>query len=324
MRVSSVDGNLSAPSVLPAPAKRQAAVTEHQGASLARPRTRPHAWTRLARDRKAQVGSILLFLIVVSAVGAPLLTPYSPDEQNVRAKLVPPAWRERGSWRHPLGTDQLGRDMLTRVLYGGRISLLVSFAATAVAAVVGIALGVASGYFGRVTDTIIMRLVDIQMAFPSILLALAVMVMLGPGIRNLLLVLGITSWVFFSRIIRADVLTLRHREFVEAGRAIGATDWRLIQRYILPNLVGTMTVVATLTIARTVIAESSLSFLGLGIQPPTPTWGGMLAEGRRYLTAAWWIATFPGIMLMATVISINLLGDALRDILDPRLNADGN
>jgi peptide/nickel transport system permease protein len=168
-----------------------------------------------------------------------------------------------------------------------------------------------------------MRLVDVQMAFPSILLALAVMVMLGPSFRNLIIVLAISSWVFFSRVIRADVLAIRHREFVVAGEAIGATNQRLIARYIFPNLIGVITVVSTLTIARVVISEASLSFLGLGIQPPTSSWGLMLSEGRRYLSVAWWITTFPGLALMATVIGVNLLGDALRDILDPQLSHEG-
>ena len=283
-------------------------------------RARPSVLSRLLRNRKAQIGGTILMLMVLTSLGAPLLTGYAPDHQNVRNKLIPPVWQSSGSTSHVLGTDQLGRDVLSRILYGGRISLLIALLATSAASVLGIGLGILSGYFGRFVDTIVMRLVDIQMAFPAILLALAVMVMLGTGFRNLILVLGITSWVFFSRVVRADVLSLRNREFVEAGKAIGATHWRLIWRYVAPNLVGTITVLATLTVARTVISEASLSFLGLGIQPPTPSWGGMLADGRGYLSVAWWIATFPGIALMATVIGVNLLGDALRDVLDPRLN----
>jgi peptide/nickel transport system permease protein len=262
---------------------------------------------------------MLLLIIIFSAAAAPLISPHDPTTQNVREKLAPPAWQAEGSWSHPLGTDQLGRDMLSRILYGGRVSLLVALFATAAASILGIALGVLAGYFGRYTDAVIMRLVDIQMAFPSILLALAVMVMLGPSFRNLIIVLAISSWVFFSRVIRADVLTLRNRDFVTSARAIGATHPRVIGRYVFPNLVGVITVVATLTIARVVISEASLSFLGLGIQPPTSSWGLMLAEGRRYLSVAWWITTFPGLALMATVIGVNLLGDALRDVLDPQL-----
>jgi peptide/nickel transport system permease protein len=286
-------------------------------------RKRPSTWLRLLRNGKARLGAGLLIVIVLSALAAPVLAPYDPAEQNVRDKLAPPAWQAGGSWDHPLGTDQLGRDMLSRILYGGRVSLLVALFATIAASILGIVLGVLAGYFGRYVDAVIMRLVDVQMAFPSILLALAVMVMLGPSFRNLIIVLAVSSWVFFSRVIRADVLTIRHREFVTAGQAIGATNGRLITRYIFPNLIGVITVVATLTIARVVISEASLSFLGLGIQPPTSSWGLMLSEGRRYLSVAWWITTFPGIALMATVIGVNLLGDALRDILDPQLSHEG-
>lgn len=282
-------------------------------------RKRPGVWSRLLRNGKARLGAGLLILIVLSAVAAPLISPHDPAKQNVREKLAPPAWQSGGSWEHPLGTDQLGRDMLARILHGGRVSLLVALFATLAASVLGIVLGVAAGYFGGYTDAIIMRLVDVQMAFPSILLALAVMVMLGPSFNNLIIVLAVSSWVFFSRVIRADVLVIRSREYVAAGEAIGATNLRLITRYVFPNLIGVITVVATLTIARVVISEASLSFLGLGIQPPTSSWGLMLSEGRQYLSVAWWITTFPGIALMLTVIGVNLLGDALRDIFDPQL-----
>lgn len=282
---------------------------------------RPSAWMQLLRNRKARLGGLLIVVMIVISLAAPLITPESPVDQNVLAKFAKPAVTFGGSWAHPLGTDSLGRDILSRILYGGRNSLLIGLIATVLASLVGVALGLISGYFGGVNDTVIMRLVDVQMAFPAILLALAVMVMLGPNLRNLILVLALTSWVFFSRVIRADVLTIKYRDFVEAGRSIGASNSRLILRYIMPNLVGTITVVATLTVARTIIAEASLSFLGLGIQPPTPSWGTMLAEGRRYIMLAWWIATFPGIALMATVIGVNLLGDALRDVLDPRIGS---
>lgn len=274
---------------------------------------------RLMRNGKARIGTVLLVAIVASTVAAPMIAPHDPTTQDLMNKLAPPAWEAEGSWSHPLGTDQLGRDLLSRILYGGRVSLMIALLATAASAVIGIALGVAAGFFGRHLDAAIMRLVDVQMAFPSILLALAVMVMLGPSFVNLVLVLVISSWVFFSRVIRADVLILRDREFVTAATAIGAAPARVIRRYIFPNLVGVITVIATLTIARVVISEASLSFLGLGIQPPTSSWGLMLSEGRRYLSVAWWITTFPGVALVATVIGVNLLGDALRDVFDPQL-----
>lgn len=284
-------------------------------------RTRPSTLARLLRNGKARLGGGLLVVIVLAAVAAPVVTVYSPTDQNIRQKLLPPVGFDGGGWEHPLGTDQLGRDLLTRVLFGARLSLVIGTVATILAAVTGIVLGILSGYFGGRLDAAIMRIVDIQLAFPAILLALAVMVMLGPGILNLVLVLGVTSWILFSRIIRADVLTTKHRDFMEAGRSIGATDGHLILKYVCPNLVGTISVLATLTLARTIISESSLSFLGLGVEPPTPSWGGMLAEGRSYLSVAWWVTTFPGVALMLTVVGVSLLGDALRDVLDPRLDA---
>lgn len=295
--------------------------TSNQMASGEKPRTRPNVLARLGRNGKARIGGGLLVLIILTAVAAPVLTQFSPTDQNILQKSQPPIGMEGGNWTHPLGTDHLGRDMLSRILFGARISLMIGAAATILAAGLGILLGILSGYFRGGIDSAIMRLVDVQMAFPSILLALAVMVMLGPGITNLVLVLGITSWILFSRIIRADVLSTKERDFMLAGRAVGASDSHLIQRYIFPNLVGTITILITLTLARTIISESSLSFLGLGIEPPTPSWGGMLAEGRSYLSTAWWITTFPGISLMITVVGVNLLGDALRDVLDPRLDA---
>lgn len=282
-------------------------------------RSRPGPWLRLLRNRKAQVGGWMVILVVLAAILAPILTPYEPNKQDLRNKLAPPAWQSGGHWDHPLGTDHLGRDMLARILYGSRTSLSVGFLATLATAMIGILLGLVSGYFGGVADTIISRLVDIQMAFPSILLALAVTVMLGSSFRNLVIVLAVTSWVMFARIVRADVFSFKHREFIEAARSIGAGHVRIMRLHVAPNLVGTVMVVLALTVARVVIAEASLSFLGVGIQPPTASWGGMLSEGRDYLSVAWWISTMPGIALMITVIGISLLGDALRDILDPRL-----
>lgn len=274
---------------------------------------------RLLRNRKARLGGALLTLIFFSAIAAPLIAPYPPTEQNLRQKLMPPAWHSGGSWNHPLGTDHLGRDVLSRIVYGARSSLFIGVVATLMATVIGVSLGIAAGYFGGYIDAVTMRIADVQLAFPAILLALAVMVVLGPGIRNLILILGITGWVFFSRIIRGDVLAIKHREFVEAGRAVGATEPYLIRRYVVPNIVSVSIIIATLTLARVIISESSLSFLGLGIEPPTPSWGSMLAEGRDYLATGWWITTFAGFALMATVIGVNMIGDAVRDVLDPRL-----
>lgn len=293
--------------------------TKLAGTTAPAVRPRPGALARLLRNRKAQFGGGMVVLMVLAALAAPLLTPHEPNQQDLRNKLAPPAWQSGGSWDHPLGTDHLGRDMLARILYGSRTSLSVGFLATLATAIIGVLLGIVSGYFGGIVDTVISRLVDIQMAFPSILLALAVTVMLGASFRNLVIVLAVTSWVMFSRIVRADVFSLRHREFIEAARAIGAGHMRIMRLHVAPNLVGTVMVVLALTIARVVIAEASLSFLGVGIQPPNASWGGMLSEGRDYLSVAWWISTMPGIALMIAVIGVSLLGDAMRDVLDPRL-----
>lgn len=297
-------------------------VNGHQASanSEGQTRSRSSAWTRLRRDVKGQIGGALLLVVVLSAVAAPLLVTHDPEHQDVMNKLMPPVW-QGGELEHPLGTDSLGRDILARTLYGGRMSLMIGVLVTVAAGVLGSVLGILAGYFGRHADAVIMRITDIQMAFPGILLALSVMVMLGPGLVNLVLVLTITGWVEFSRILRADVLSIKHREFMEAGRATGSTHLRLMSRYVLPNLVGSITVIATLAIARTIITESSLSFLGLGVQPPTPSWGGMISEGRGYLATAWWISTIPGIALLTTVVAVNLVGDALRDALDPRVSS---
>lgn len=286
-------------------------------------RTRRSTQSRLLHDNKVRVGGLILALLCLASIAAPWVAPADPIDQQLTSKLHPPAWEARGSWSHPLGTDEYGRDVLSRVIYGGRISLVIGFFATVGAAIFGVLVGLISGYYSGRIDSVIMRIVDIQMAFPTVILAMAVIAALGSTMSRLILVLAISNWVLFARIVRADVLSIKHREFVEAGRAVGATEWRLLSRYVAPNVVGSVTVVATLTIATTIVVAASLSFLGLGVPPPTASWGGMLADGRDFLGLAWWIATFPGIALMITVIAINLLGDALRDVLDPRLAAAG-
>ncbi|MCC7368214.1 MAG: ABC transporter permease [Chloroflexi bacterium] len=282
-------------------------------------RARPSALARLRRDKKGRAGIVLLACLLALVFLGPALLGLDPLYQDLRGRLAPPLGFERAVAAHPLGTDQLGRDMLARLLVGGQISLAVGLSSSVLAAIVGVGAGMLAGYTGRFWDGVITSVADVQLTFPNILLALSVMVVLGPGIGNLILVLVLSSWVFQARIIRADVLSLRHRDFVDAGRAIGATDGYLLVRYILPNISGAVLVLFTLTLVRVILAEASLSFLGLGIMPPAPSWGGMLAEGRQYLSSAWWAGTFPGLLLMATIVAINLIGDALRDILDPRL-----
>jgi peptide/nickel transport system permease protein len=266
------------------------------------------------------VGSWLILLwLVVTALLSPYVAPHNPIRERLIDRLLPPAWAEDGEWRYLLGTDHLGRDLVSRIIYGSRVSLVVGFAAVAIGGALGIALGVAAGFLGGQTDEVIMAVADMQLAFPTILFAIAIIAVLGPSFINLVIVIGISGWVTYARIARGQVLSVREKEFVEAIRAQGGSQWRIVWRHILPNILSPLIVVATLDLARTIILESTLSFLGLGIQPPTPSWGGMLSDGREYLLSAWWIATFPGVALMLTALSFNRLGDWVRDLTDPRL-----
>ena len=275
---------------------------------------------RVARHWTAVFGLLLLSLVILSALFSSLLAPFDPLEQALEKRLQPPAWAG-GTSLHILGTDQLGRDILSRIIYGARVSLMVGIVSVGMAGVTGTLLGIISGVYGGLVDRIIMRLADIQLALPFILFALAVMAVLGPGLRNVVLVLGITGWVIYGRVIRSETLALREKEFVEASRALGHGKLTIMVRHIVPNILPTAIVLGTLQIANMIIAESSLSFLGLGVEPDIPTWGSMLADGRGYISSAWWVATFPGLAIMMTVLGINLLGDYLRDTLDPRLKS---
>jgi peptide/nickel transport system permease protein len=268
---------------------------------------------------RAVFGLSALLIIGGSAVFAPQLAPWDPAKQMLLKRLRPPMWQERGLSEHPLGTDHLGRDILSRILHGGRISLGVGLIAVTLAALIGVSFGLVAGFFGGRIDALIMRIVDVFLAIPYILLAMGVVFALGPSLLNVILVMGATRWVQFARIVRADVLSLREREFVAGARARGNRSLRLLLRHVLPNALTPIIVVATLELAFMIIYESALSFLGLGVQPPTPTWGWMLADGRNYVATAWWLSTFPGLAIMLTVLAVNLLGDWLRDTLDPRL-----
>ena len=275
---------------------------------------------RLATRRTALFGLAVVVIVLVTAVAAPWLSPFDPIEQDLGdLRLKAPGFRDATGRVHPLGTDHLGRDLLARVIYGARPALMVGFAAVVISGFIGMAAGLVSGYFGGRVDDALMRLADIQLAFPFILLAIAVIGVLGPSLTTIIAVIGVSSWVVYARIVRSAVLSLREREFVQAALALGSGDVRVLVRHILPNALTPWLVVATLDMARVIVIESALSFLGLGVQPPTPTWGGMLADGRVYISTAWWLATFPGLAILVTVLGINLFGDGLRDTLDPRL-----
>ncbi len=274
---------------------------------------------RLWRLKWALAAAVLMLGIVASAVGAPVIAPHDPLAVNIRHRLAPPAWMEGGSMAHLLGTDQIGRDLLSRVIYGGRVSLVVGVTAVLISASLGVLLGLSGGYFSGRTDWTIMTLVNIMLTFPFVLLALAVIAVLGPSLINMIIVLGVADWPLYTRVIRAETLSLREREFVTAGRALGMGHLRIMFRQIFPNLISVIVVIATLQVARVIILESFLSFLGLGIQPPTPAWGNMLGEGRVYLLNSWWIAAFPGLAIFVTTLAINLMGNGLRDWLDPHM-----
>ncbi len=275
---------------------------------------------RLARRRTALFGLVVVLAVLVTAIAAPVVSPFDPIAQDIgEQRLKPPGWHDDVGRLHVLGTDHLGRDLLSRIIYGTRPALMVGAAAVMISGIIGMAAGLVSGYFGGRVDDVLMRLGDIQLAFPFILLAIAVIGVLGPSLTTIIAVIGVSSWVIYARVVRSAALTLREREFVHAAQALGSGDLRVLVRHILPNAFTPWLVVATLDMARVIVIESALSFLGLGVQPPAPTWGGMLADGRVYISTAWWLATFPGLAILVTVLGINLFGDGLRDTLDPRL-----
>jgi peptide/nickel transport system permease protein len=274
---------------------------------------------RLARHWIVGLGLAVIVAAASLAMLAPALAPADPIRNNLLDRLTPPMWLDGGSSHHPLGTDALGRDVASRLFYGARVSLVVGFSAVVIAGALGVVLGLVAGYYGGRPDDLLMRLGDVQLAFPALVLAIAVLSVLGASLLNVVLVLGVTGWVTYARIVRGETLSLKHRDFVEAARALGARDGEILRRHILPNVLPPISVVATFSVARTIIAEASLSFLGLGIPPPAPSWGAMLDEGRNYLTTGWWLALFPGLAILAVVLGINLVGDWLRDALDPRV-----
>ena len=281
--------------------------------------TAPRALRSLVRKPVPAAAATFLLIVIVCAIFAPFVAPHDPAQQNLAMRLRPPAWMERGVPEHILGTDGLGRDMLSRIIYGARVSMYVGFAVITLQALVGGALGLLTGYFGGRLETIVMRLADLQLAMPTLVLAIALLAVLGGGITNVILVLTISGWVVYARVIRSQTLSVREKEYVEAARAVGKPQLGIIFQHILPNVGSSLVVLATLELAAAILAEATLSFLGLGVKPPTPTWGGMVADGRNWMGTAWWISTFPGLAIFVVVLAINVVGDFLRDLLDPTL-----
>jgi peptide/nickel transport system permease protein len=279
---------------------------------LKAPAKRRNLLRRLSRSKVALAGFIVLLLLGLTALSAPIVSPAEPNQVAPREALLSP------SLDNLFGTDQYGRDVFSRVIYGTRISLLVGFISVSIAVVAGTLMGLVSGYYGGWVDTIVMRFVDVMLAFPGILLALALVSILGPSLTNLMIAVGISSVPAYARLVRGSVLSAKENVYVEAARVVGCTDATIMRRHVFPNVVAPVIVVATLGVAAAILWAAALSFLGLGSQPPTPEWGRMLSEGRNYLREQWWIATFPGLSIMVTVLAMNLLGDGLRDTLDPR------
>ncbi len=282
------------------------------------------AWSSMVASRWALMGLIILVIAIVLAIFGPWLAPFDPNRQNIMLRLVEPGGDGPRGTTFWLGSDALGRDVLSRLLYGARVSLLVGFAAILVGGTIGIVAGLLSGYFGGWVDDIIMRLGDIQLAFPFILLAIMFLVVLGPGLMNIILVLGIGQWITYARIVRAETLSLREKEYVEAARAMGDSTFSIMFRTILPNIMAPLTVIASFNVASVILSEAALSFLGLGVPPNVPTWGSMLSESREHLLSnRWWLAIFPGLAIVFVVLAFNIIGDWLRDYLDPRLRDHG-
>jgi len=271
------------------------------------------------RYLKIFLGGCILLALVVCGLAAPLLAPFNPQEQRLESRLQPPPWMggtSRSSW---LGTDNLGRDILSRIIYGSRISLLVGATTVILAGLIGCFLGAIAGYFGRGTDEVVSKITEIFLAFPFLLLAIALMAFLGQGVVNIILALMMSRWVQYCRVVRGEVLSLKERDFVTAAKALGGKDFYVLLKHVVPNTFASVTVIATFAMAIVIIAEASLSFLGLGVPASIPTWGSMLSEGRSYMNRAPWLTIFPGLAIFITVFGINLLGDGLRDISDPKL-----
>ncbi|MBV8600785.1 MAG: ABC transporter permease [Candidatus Eremiobacteraeota bacterium] len=274
-------------------------------------------WSRLVREPAAIVGGVIVIIVGFCAILAPWLAPHDPNLQDLARVTQPPMWMHGGTTTFPLGTDNLGRCILSRILYGARVSSIVGLSVVAIGGTIGVTAGMVAGYFGGIVDDVIARITDLQLAFPFLLLAVAIVAVIGPSLTTVIVVLGVTSWVQYVRVVRAETLAAREREYVSAAQATGASRSRILLRHILPNIASAVIVLATFEVARTVILESALSFLGLGAPPTVPSWGSMLADGRQYMDTAWWLETFPGLAISIAVLGVNLFGDGLRDVIDP-------
>lgn len=282
------------------------------GAETALPR-------RPARRRRPLASSLVLGTFAVVALLGPLLAPADPYAQSLSRRFRPPAFVEGGSWSHPLGTDRLGRDLLSRTILGARVSLAVGVLTVLMASALGAAVGLTAGYYAGRVDAALMRITDATLSFPVILLALILATTVGPSLTNVVVAVAVILWARYARVIRGEVLSLMERDFIAQARIAGCSSWRIITRHLVPNTLNTLVVLLTLQVGYVIIVEASLSFLGAGVPPPTPAWGSMIAEGRDYITTAWWVALFPGLALLLVVLAFNLVGDWLRDTLDPRL-----
>lgn len=282
-----------------------------------------HYFNLLVKSKTGLIGLIIVLILLAIAPLASFLAPYDPAQTHPEHILQPPIWMEGGNADYILGTDQLGRDMLSRLIYGTQISLVVGLVAVAIAGFIGGILGLVSGYFGGIVDTLIMRFVDAFIAIPGLLMTLVILTIVGPSLATLIVVLGITNWVNYARIVRGEVLSLKEREFVKAAQSIGVSHFKIMLKHLIPNAASSFIVTATLSVASTIIAEAALSFLGMGIQPPAVSWGLMLNSGKDYLAGTWWVATLPGLAITITSLGIIFLGDWLRDVLDPRMPMEG-
>lgn len=287
-----------------------------------RPSQARRMWTKISRLRMGILGGIILLGLLGAALLANWLAPFDPFAQDIMNRLQPPARMPGGSAEHLLGTDGVGRDLLSRIIHGSRISLVVGLTAVFLQVMIGVFLGLAAGYYRGWVDSSISFMVNVMLGFPFILLAMSLVAVLGPSLQNIIIALGLTGWPIFTRVTRVETLKLREMEFVLAARSLAFSTLRIVLRHILPNLLPSILVLATVEVARAIIRESLLSFLGLGIQPPTPSWGAMLAEGRDYMLMQWWLAAFPGLAIFLSALGINLLGDGLRDLIDPHLRKD--